>query len=38
MAQVSYSKEQQDYIDAMKKAITKAEELKGSTGNVVAGY
>ena len=38
MAQVSYSKEQQDYIDAMKKAITKAEELKGSTGYVAAGF
>ena len=38
MAQVSYSKEQQDYIDAMRKAITKADELKGSTGYVVAGF
>lgn len=38
MAQESYFKEQQDYIDAMKKAITKAEELKGSTGYVAAGF
>ena len=38
MTQVSYSKEQQDYIDAMRKAITKADELKGSTGYVVAGF
>ena len=36
MAQLSCSKE--DYIHAMKKAIAKAEELKGSTGYVVAGF
>ncbi len=38
MTKVNYSKEQQDYIGAMKKAIIKADELKGSTGYVVAGF
>ena len=38
MAKVSYSKEQQEYIDGMEKAISKAKELKASEGYVVAGF
>lgn len=38
MAKVSYSKEQQEYIDGMEKAIRKAKELKKSNGWVVAGF
>ena len=38
MANVSYSKEQQEYIDGMENAISRAKELKASEGYVVAGF
>ena len=38
MAQVSYSKEQMEYIEAMEESIRKAKELKKSNGWVVAGF
>ena len=38
MAKVSYSKEQQEYIDGMENAISRAKELKASEGYVVAGF